>query len=93
MSSGNLLKVLRWNAIKPNIKKALAYLSDYTQLEAEIKMKTDSSGKLEGKELDDMILNRITKGDIMDAIHLARQHYGYSTAEAKKFIEEMSGKK
>lgn len=90
--NGSILRI-RWNAIKPNIKKALAYLSEYTQVEAEIKIKTDSSGKLEGKELDDMILDRITKGDIMDANNLARQHYGYSTTEAKQFIEEMSAKK
>jgi hypothetical protein len=86
--NGNILRV-RWNAIKPNIKKAIINFSKFTQVEEQIKIKTDSSGKLEGKALDDMILDRISKGDIMDANNLAKQHYGYSTTEAKKFIDDL----
>lgn len=37
-----------------------------------------------------MILDRITKGDKLDAMALAKQHYGYSTSEAKKCIDEIT---
>lgn len=84
----NVLR-LRWNAIKPNIKKALAYFSDYTQLESDIKIESDSTGDFKGKALDDMILDRVVKGDTMDAITLVKKHYGYSTTDAMKFIGEL----
>jgi hypothetical protein len=84
----NVLR-LRWNAIKPNIKKTLAYISDYTQLECDIKIETDSTGNLKEEGLDDMILDRVVKGDKMDAINLVKKHYGYSTANAIKFIGDL----
>ncbi|MBL1141557.1 MAG: hypothetical protein HND53_05935 [Proteobacteria bacterium] len=88
----NILRV-RWNEIKPNIKKTLALLSKRTNIDDEIKIVTDSSKDgLSGKELEDMILDRITRGDHFDATHLIKRHYGYSTTDAVKFIKEISNK-
>ncbi|RKZ43718.1 MAG: hypothetical protein DRQ58_12220 [Gammaproteobacteria bacterium] len=84
----NVLR-LRWNAIKPNIKKAQAYFSDYTRLESDIKIESDSTGDFKGKVLDDMILDRVVKGDTMDAMALVKKHYGFSTTDAKNFIDEL----
>jgi hypothetical protein len=84
----NIMRI-RWNGIRPNIKKILASLSDFLQIEEEVKIKSDSSVKLQGKELDDMILDRIAKGEMMDARNLVRVHYGYSMTEAKHFIDEL----
>ena len=81
---------IRWNGIKPNIKKTLAFFSDHTRIESDIDFETDSTVQLDGKALDDMILDRITKGDKLDAMALAKQHYGYSTIEAKNFIDELT---
>lgn len=80
---------IRWNGINPNIKKTLAYLSDFIRIEADIKIESDSNGKLTGKKLDDMIIDRISKGDKIDAIKLVQRHYNYSTTEAKLFVDEL----
>jgi hypothetical protein len=87
----NILRV-RWNSIRPNIKKALAILSKHTKIEEEIKFVTDSTKDLSGKALDDMILERIEQGDEFDAIRLIKKHYGYSTTEAMQFIDELTNK-
>ncbi len=84
----NMLRI-RWNGIKPNIKKTLAYLTNFITIEADNKIESDSSGKLTGKKLDDMILDRISKGDKIDAINLVQRHYNYSTTEAKLFVDEL----
>lgn len=82
---------IRWNAIRPNIKTVLNYFSQRTRLEPELKFKTDSTGKdLTAKELDDMILDRVLKGDRFDAMDLLKKHRGYSTTKAKQFIEELA---
>jgi len=81
---------IRWNGIKPKIDKTLIFFSDWTRIESDDKFKTDSTVQLDGKELDDMILDRIIKGDKFDAIVLAKRHYGYTTTEAKKFIDELT---
>ena len=82
---------IRWNGIKPNIKKTLAYLSDFINIETDIKIESDSTGKLQGKKLDDMIMDRIIKGDKIDAIKLVQRHYGYSNTEAVLFVDELMG--
>jgi hypothetical protein len=89
----NILRV-RWNGIKPKINKALKSLSLRTNLEQELKIDSDSTvDSLKGKDLDDMILDRIMKGDRFDVMALVKKHYGYNTTEAKKFIDEMTVKK
>lgn len=84
----NILRV-RWNSIKPRIKNTLGIFSKYTELEEELKFVTDSNKDLNGKKLDDMILERISQGDKLDAIALVKRHYDYSTTEAKQFIDEL----
>ncbi len=86
----NILRV-RWNGIKPNIKRVLVLFSERTTIDNEIKIVTDSSKDgLSGKELEDMILERISRGDNFDARRLVKRHYGYSTTEAVKFIDELT---
>jgi hypothetical protein len=84
----NVLR-LRWNAIKPNIEKTLEYFAGYTQLEIDIHINSDSTGDLKGQVLEDMILDRVVKGDKMDAITLVKKHYGFSTTDSIKFIGEL----
>lgn len=88
----NILRV-RWNSIKPNIKKTLMYLSAFSTVETENKIETDTTGKRSGVAFDDMILDRISKGDKLDAIRLVREHYNYSTTEAKLFVDELMTQK
>ncbi len=82
---------IRWNGIKPNINKTLAYLSDFIKIETDNNIESDSTGKLQGKKLDDMIMDRISKGDKIDAIKLVQRHYDYSNAEAILFVDELMG--
>jgi len=82
---------VRWNGIKPKINKALNSFSLRTSIEPEIKIDSDSAvDLLKGKDLDDMILDRISKGDTFDAIALVKEYYGYNTTEAKRFIDELT---
>jgi hypothetical protein len=88
----NILRV-RWNGIKPNIKKAIVLFSKRTTIDDELKIVTDSSKDgLSGKELEDMILDRISRGDHFDATRLVKRYYGYNTTEAIKFIDELTNK-
>ena len=85
----NMLRI-RWNSIKPGIKKALVLFGERTTIDDEIKIVTDSSkDDLSGKELEDMILDRIARGDKFDARALVKKHYGYSTTEAVKFVDDL----
>lgn len=82
---------VKWNGIKPKIAKALASFSLQTNIEPELKINSDSTvDSLKGKELDDMILDRVSKGDTFDAMALVKKHYAYSTTEAKQFIDELT---
>lgn len=89
VSLDNKLLRIRWNGVKPNIKQTLSYLSNFSRIEEENKIETDSTVKLAGQALDDMILDRINKGDKIDAVKLAQGHYGYTKTEAKRFIDEL----
>ncbi len=62
-----------------------------TSIEPEIKNDSDSTvDSLKGKELDDMILDRVSKGYTFDAVALVKKHYGYTTTEARQFIDDLS---
>ncbi|MEJ2157521.1 MAG: hypothetical protein P8X96_19495 [Desulfobacteraceae bacterium] len=87
----NILRV-RWNTITPNMKKALGLFSKRTAIEDEFRFVTDSSKDLTGKELEEMILERVSRGDRLDAMKLAKKRYGYTTTAAKQFIDELIGK-
>jgi hypothetical protein len=85
----NILRV-RWTAIKPTIKKALGLFAERTPTEEEVRFVTDSGKDLSNKEMEDMILERIAQGDHLDAMKLAKKRYGYSTTEAKQFIDNLT---
>ncbi len=88
----NILRI-RWNGLKPKANQAIKSFTLHTKLETDLKLDSDStSDSLKGKELDDMILDRVSKGDRFDAMTLVKKHYGYSTTEAKKFIDELANK-
>ncbi len=40
--------------------------------------------------MGESILDRVVKGDMIDAITLVKQYYGYSTTDAKKFVDELT---
>ncbi len=86
----DILRV-RWNGIKPNINKTLILFSKRTTIDDEIKIVTDTSKEgLSDKDVEDMILDRISRGDHFDAIRLVKRHYGYNTTEANQFIDEFT---
>ncbi len=87
----NILR-LRWNGISPAIKPALKLFCHHTKLETEIKLVTDTSkDRLSEQETEDMIIERVSRGDYMDAIELVRKQYGYSLEEAKRFVNDLGG--
>ncbi len=44
-----------------------------------------------GRVLEDMIIDLLKKVDTMGTTALVKQNYGYSTTEAVKFVEKLSG--
>jgi hypothetical protein len=85
------------NWITPSIKKTLAALSQITTILEPTKTTLDvtkSSGStVEGAALDDQsrILALAERGQMLGAVKLTCQCYGYSLAEAKQFVEELCG--
>ena len=87
----NAILRIRWNAIKPGIKDTLSCFAAHTRVDEAVAITTDSTANLQGKELEDMILERLDRGDRFEAIALVKSHYGMNTSAARQFLDELSG--
>ena len=81
---------LEWNGIRPGIDKTLNILGKRFGQQSEQHVRTKHWNDLEGEQLDDRILDLAEKGNIVEAIALAKLKYGYDLTEAKKFVEELT---
>jgi hypothetical protein len=85
------------NWMTPSIKKTLATLAQYTAIRDTTKttldVSTEPGESVAGVSLDDQsrILAMAERGQIISAVKLARECYGFSLAEAKNFVEELRG--
>jgi len=76
-----------WAFIRPRISKVLQMLEKNILIESPVKLSANLSkanGDVEGD-----ILDLTVRGKKMEAIALAREHYGYSLSEAKEFVESL----
>ena len=88
----DLLRVV-WRSksdfVIPNISRTLQQLAHLTTIDPDrVEPKRDSKPLDTQTESD--IIERIEAGDVFGALHLLKQHYGYSTTEAKNFIDELT---
>ena len=80
---------IQWGGVSPRIKKALKILGKRLPVEPDWKIRNAAWEELEGKELEDRILDLLERGDEIGALALVKTKYGYSTTEAKNFVDEM----
>ncbi len=84
----NILRI-QWAGVSPRIKKALKILGKKLPVEPDWKIRNAAWEELEGKELEDRILDLLERGDKIGATALVKTKYGYSTTEAKNFTDEI----
>ena len=84
----DILRV-RWSGIRPGFRKTLRFLGRRIPVVAEARSEVSDWRKLEGRQLEYRILDLVDRGKTIGAIALVRQRYGCTTAEAKRFIEEL----
>jgi hypothetical protein len=91
--NGGILRI-RWNGIRPRIAGALNLLAGKIQIEHEFDFTTDTTDAAvnspSDEELDNMIRERIEKGDTFDASVLLQKHRGYTTTQAIQYIDKFA---
>lgn len=75
----------------PNISLTLQQLAHLTTIDPD-RVEPKRESKPLDTQIESDILERIEAGDIIGATHLLKRHYGYSTTETKKFIDDLVGK-
>ena len=80
---------IQWGGVRTRIKKALKMLGKRLSGEPDSKIRNAAWEELEGKELEDRILDLLERGDAIGATAFVKTKYGYSTTEAKNFTDEM----
>ncbi len=78
---------LDWSGIRPRIGHILKLLENKIPVEPPVEFTTDFTETFGNAE--DRILDLAARGETMYAVILAREHYGYSIAEAKTFVESL----
>lgn len=81
---------LEWNGIRPGIDKALRILGTRFTRQPEQRVRATHWNDLEGKALDDRIVDLVEKGHTTAAVALVRMKYGYDLSRAKAFVDELS---
>lgn len=82
-----------WTSIRPKIDEVISALSSGIGIQGEQRRELDlSASTTDRDEQESRILGLIERGQILQAITLVRQFYGYSLSEARRFVEELQGK-
>lgn len=95
MPSENVLRLAwltRFDFIVPTLKKVLRELAGKCTIEAATVKDVANVKQLTGEEVDGLILECVETGDRFGAMKLLADKRGYSTTEAKKFIDELTVK-
>lgn len=75
--------------IVPGIDDALKVLRFSLPIERETLVKPQRKPTTDDKEIERRILDFAERGDIIDAVVLAKQRYGYDTTEARAFVDTL----
>jgi hypothetical protein len=78
--------------IRPGIAAVLELLRESYPLEAELTRPEQDWRVVEGKELDDLVLELVEAGDKIGAVKLLRLRAGMSLSEARRFVDELLGR-
>ena len=83
---------LEWNGITPGIGKTIKILGKRLGRQPEEHTRAKHWHELEGKEVDDRILDLAERGKTIEAAAMAKIKYGYSLTDAIKFVDELMEK-
>lgn len=75
-------------SIRPKLDAALSKLSAIAPIEPAVRIQNTPAD--DDKAADDAILDLTHHGQVLEAVKLARQRYGFSLSEAKAFVAELS---
>ena len=82
----------RFDFIIPSLKKVLRELAGRCTIEDHAVNNVANVQQLTGEEVDRLILECVETGDRFGAMNLLRDKRGYSTTDAKKFVDELTVK-
>jgi hypothetical protein len=77
-------------ALRPGLKRALAALAHDYPLEAPAEERIADWRALDPAAFDDLVLDLCEQGDTFTCIRLLRRRHGWSTTEAKRFVDELA---
>lgn len=79
--------------LRPGLGRFLAAAEvDYPVQDVE-RQRLDDWRELDASAFDDLVLERCEQGDHFGAIRLLRQRHGWSPTEAKRFVDELTGRR
>jgi hypothetical protein len=79
--------------LAPWLKRAVALLGKDIQVMPEVKEVQDfTKSDADKTKMEARIIELVERGEMMQAMKMARQLYGFSLKEAKDFVEELRGK-
>lgn len=83
---------LEWKVI-PRVSTFLRMMAVHTPVEsAKVMRDFTALGALRQGEQESLVLELIESGQVVDAIHVVRQTYGFGLTEAKHFVEGLAGR-
>ncbi len=89
MLTENGILRLDWGRIYPRLGGVLKKLATKIPVESSVKLKPGDLSRLDGQDLEDLILNLAQKGETIQAVKMVRLKYDKSLTEAKEFVDEL----
>lgn len=80
-------------ALRPGLARFLAAAEADYPVEDLRKERLEDWRELDARAFDDLVLERCEQGDHFGAIRLLRQRHGWSTTEARQFVDELTGRR
>jgi hypothetical protein len=95
VTSEGVLRV-EWNGehcrMAPSLKRAVEILERDFQVLPEVKEREDyTKSDADKKKMEGRIVELVERGEMIEAMKVARGLYGFSLKEAKEFVEELRG--
>jgi hypothetical protein len=87
---------LEWRSpgtsIRPGIDRAIEILGRWYRVADALDEDQPSPGKLDRAQQEARLIEMTERGEIMNAVALAKQIYGFDTTQAKNFVDDLRGR-
>jgi hypothetical protein len=78
------------HGVSPSLKHVLARLAENVRVAEEVRDERADWRRLTDEEVDNRVLELVSRGNRMEAIHLLVRRRGYSQTDAHRFVEELA---